>query len=128
MSTTVSCGHVAIVAPWAVISGLERVANRLGRRGAGTDTHPKWAGKQKPQAEAEAEAEARAKAAETATVVVVVSVQNEHNNSKVGKEIETEVCTGREKWKWRRKGTIVSAKRSRDALLMRFNFQVWQLH
>lgn len=95
MSTTVSCGHVAIVAPWAVISGLERVANRLGRRGAGTDTHPKWAGKQKPQAEAEAEA--RAKATETATVVVVVvSVQNEHNNSKVGKEIETEVCTGRE--------------------------------
>lgn len=93
MSTTVSCGHVAIVAPWAVISGLER----LGGRGAGTDTHPKWAGKQKPQAEAEAEAEARAKATETATVVVVVvSVQNEHNNSKVGKEIETEVCTGRE--------------------------------
>lgn len=122
MSTTVSCGHVAIVAPWAVISGLER----LGGRGAGTDTHPKWAGKQKPQAEAEA----RAKATETATVVVVVvvSVQNEHNNSKVGKEIETEVCTGRAKWKWRRKGTIVSAKRSRDALLMRFNFQVWQLH
>lgn len=117
MSTTVSCGHVAIVAPWAVISGLERLA------------HPKWAGKQKPQAEAEAEAEARAKAAETATVVVVVIfVQNEHNNSKVGKEIETEVCTGREKWEWRRKGTIVSAKRSRDALLMRFNLQVWQLH
>lgn len=75
-----------------MISGLER----LGGRGAGTDTHPKWAGKQKPQAEAEAEAEARAKATETATVVVVVSVQNEHNNSKVGKEIETEVCTGRE--------------------------------
>lgn len=92
MSTTVSCDHVAIVAPWAVISGLER----LGGRGAGTDTHPKWAGKQKPQAEAEAEAEARAKATETATGVVVVSVQNEHNNSKVGKEIETEVCTGRE--------------------------------
>lgn len=96
MSTTVSCGHVAIVAPWAVISGLERVANRLdgrGKEGTCTDTHPKWAGKQKPQAEAEAEAEARAKATETATVVVVVIVvfvQNEHNNSKLGKEIETE--------------------------------------